>query len=144
MRRATLLLASLLVLPLLGSGSPREYDDHTKTIGLEGTWQIVSINIAGQQSIVTKHCVQTFRDGKWFYSQEDGFSAGGTYTTDKSRSPAFLDETRMEPSPRTTKIIYRIDGATLQTAFSDANDGGRPTGFREEGIHIINWKRVSK
>jgi hypothetical protein len=41
-------------------------------------------------------------------------------------------------------MIYRIDGAMLQTAFSDANDGGRPTSFREEGIHIINWKRVPK
>lgn len=142
MRRVRLVLLVLVVLPQLGSASPKEYDDHTKPIGLEGTWQIVSINIAGQHSIVTKRCVQTFHAGKWSYSEDGGFSAEGTNTTDNRRTPAFLDETRTEPSSRTMKCIYRIEGAMLRTAFRDANDGERPTRFGEEGIHIINWKRV--
>jgi hypothetical protein len=33
----SLLSAVLLVIPLVGSDSPKEYDDKTKTVGIEGT-----------------------------------------------------------------------------------------------------------
>ena len=40
MHRLSLLLAVLLVLPLFGSDSPKEYDDRAKIAGIEGVWRL--------------------------------------------------------------------------------------------------------
>jgi hypothetical protein len=45
MRR--LLLAALLVLSLLGSDSPREYDDRTQDMGIEGDWLLLRVETDG-------------------------------------------------------------------------------------------------
>jgi uncharacterized protein (TIGR03067 family) len=138
-----LLAGVLLVAPWLGSDSLKEYCDAMERDELQGTWQIITISVAGRQTKPSgEHCFQTFQGGKWSYSEDGTLLTGGIYKTDNGRMPGFLDETRTEPSPRTTKNIYRIEGGMLRTAFRDANEGECPTGFREEGIHIITWKRV--
>lgn len=44
----------LLVLPLLGSDSAKEYDDRAEITGIEGTWQIVSGGVIGM--VQCKRC----------------------------------------------------------------------------------------
>ena len=139
------LLAALLVLPLLGSDSPKEYDDKVEVAGIEGTWQMVDISDAGQKREPgVERCIQIFRGGKWSYSEAGRPSTAGTYTTDKTRVPAFLDESYGTSLEEARKYIYRIEGDTLRTAFRNANEGERPTSFDEPRLYIMTWKRLAK
>jgi uncharacterized protein (TIGR03067 family) len=137
------LFTVLLVLPLLGSDSLKEYNDATRAEELEGTWQIVGAGYGAQQQTFAGPCVVTFRGGKWSYTQPLGFVEGGSYKTNNGRMPAALDEmqtTRLD-SQGTRRYIYRIEGDTLRTA---CKDGLRdlPASFDEKGIWVVTWKRV--
>jgi uncharacterized protein (TIGR03067 family) len=145
MRSLRLLIAALLVVLLLGSGSPREYDDRTEIDSLEGTWRMVAINDEGKEKTPSvERCIETFRGGKWSYSENGRPSTAGTYTTNKNRTPSFLDQS-YEPNPgRARMCIYWIKGDTLRIAFRLRNEGVRPTSFDENGLYIMTWKRLPK
>jgi uncharacterized protein (TIGR03067 family) len=145
MRRTVCLLAALLVLPLLGSDSPKEDDGATEAVGVEGTWEVISVCRDGEQwGLPSGPWVQINRGGKWTFRQRDKLSTEGVYTTDTSRTPPTFDETtttRGAGEGRTRKLIYRLEGDKLLTA---ARLGGHeyPKSFHEEGLHIVTWKRV--
>jgi hypothetical protein len=75
-----LVVAVLLVLPLFGSDSPKEYDDKTENVGIEGKWRLID----GKN-------VVTFRSGTYTVDDGDGNPWRGTYRTDKSHYPHHLD-----------------------------------------------------
>jgi uncharacterized protein (TIGR03067 family) len=147
MRRfVCLLVGVLLVVPALGSDSPKEYGGATDGDELQGTWELVSSGCVGRESPphpLHRPCIQTYRRGKWTYQQAGRVLDEGTYTSDSRRKLAFLDETKTggEAARRTQEYIYRIDGDTLRTAFR-LDERGRPQSFDEDDLFIIIYKRV--
>jgi uncharacterized protein (TIGR03067 family) len=147
MRRSACLLAALLVLPSLGSDSPKEYDGATARNELEGTWERVSATPAGGKAVIALpgECVETFRHGRWVYRHKGRIVSEGVYRTDSSRQPAHLDEstTAENEAGITRRFIYRLEGDTLRTAFVP---GSReyPKSFDETGAWVATWKRVAK
>src|SRR5689334_19381814 len=111
MRRMIWLLAGvLLVVPSLGSDSPKGYDGATiQEDDLQGEWRTVNRDwTADRQSPDL-----TFRGGK-YVAAVGGFAEVGTYTIDTSRRPAHLNQTTVSRfGPLYRNCIYRIDGDTL-------------------------------
>jgi uncharacterized protein (TIGR03067 family) len=131
MRPVLLLLPVLCVLALLGSDSPREYDNRTEYTGLDGTWQMVDAAI-----------VLTCRGSTWKFNTGGRDSWRGTQRIDITREPHHLD-LYYENGPyqgKTLKCIYKIDGDTLTIAGYSAEK--RPTGFQEAMILISKYKRI--
>jgi uncharacterized protein (TIGR03067 family) len=145
MRRTVSFLAVvLLVVPLLGSDAARNYGGATEAVGVEGTWEVISVCRDGEQwGLPSGPWVQINRGGKWTFRQGDKLSMEGDYTTDTSRTPPTFDETttRGAEEGHTRKFIYRLEGDKLLTA---ARLGGHeyPKSFHEDGLHIVTWKRL--
>jgi uncharacterized protein (TIGR03067 family) len=139
------LLAALLILPLLGSDSPKEYDDATAAIDeLQGKWQLVAVRVERDKPFaeVTSASHITYRAGQW--SSVSGFAGKrGTYTTNPTRWPSHLDVTPNSGQGGVRRYLYRVDGDTLQVAVGP-DLRIRPTSFDEEGVTISMWKRVEK
>ena len=110
------LFAILLVVPLLGSDSPKEYDDATVNGTIEGTWRETGFEITGQKMKVNFEVVKTYRSGT-FTIVSPGPSVG-SYRIDYSRNPPELDwmPTSGVHKGKTIKWIYQIDGDTLKIA----------------------------
>jgi uncharacterized protein (TIGR03067 family) len=144
MRRTVCLLAVLLVLSLLGSDSPKEYDGATEMNGIEGTWRRVKVEYEGQPVKGFPHSLLTFRNGRWEASDVE-IPAAGKHTTNLRRTPAHLDEL-VEDGRERNKVwllIFQVDGDTLRIAFR-ADGRGRPESFNEAGVYTVVWKRVKK
>ena len=135
----------LLEPPLLGSDSPKKYDDRTEVDELQGTsWQAVAWESAGERQADKGQLIHTFRDGQWRISLVA--EPIGAYTTDTSHYPArlnrieFLDDGKVQ----TWKCIYHIDGDTLRIAYKE-DGGNRPKSFDDNaGLHIEFYKRWKK
>jgi uncharacterized protein (TIGR03067 family) len=140
-----LLAVVLLVLPVLGSDTPKEYDGAAKADELEGSWAFVMGGVPGAMDFDVPRLptVLTFRRGKWEYRQGGEVMSEGVYATDTSRNPATLDETTKGGGQAVSerRILYRVDGDTLRTAYR-VGEGERPKRFDEGGIYIVIWKRV--
>lgn len=134
---------ALVVLSLLGSDSPKEFDDRTEIAGIEGTWQIVTSGTPGHQTHPDTPCIETLQGGKFVYSENGVMHQQGTYTSRVDRVPCYLDETTAEGiTPKgTKKFIYRRNDDRLLTAYG-AQTSERPRSFDEDGIFVIVWKRV--
>jgi uncharacterized protein (TIGR03067 family) len=147
MRRTVCLLAALLVLPSLGSDSPKEYDGATARNELEGTWERVSAAPVGEKAVISLpgECVETFRDGRWVYRHKGRVISEGVYTADSTRRPCAFDEstTAEHEAGITRRFIYRLEGDTLRIAFVP---GSReyPKNFDQTGAWGATWKRVAK
>jgi uncharacterized protein (TIGR03067 family) len=148
MRGTVCLLATvMLVLPSLGSDSPKEYDGATARNELEGTWERVSATPAVGKTVIALpgECVETFRDGRWVYRNKGRLVSEGVYRADDTRRPCALDEstTAEHEAGITRRFIYRLEGDTLRTAFVP---GSRecPKSFDETGAWVATWKRVAK
>jgi uncharacterized protein (TIGR03067 family) len=138
------LLAVLLVLPLLGSDSPKEYDDRTQTLGIDGTWRIVAAERDGKSERFTE-AVITYRAGKYLTEGGSRVISQGTYVVDTSRNPASLDMTDpMIGGGKPLLLIYRVDEDTLWTTNGAGLNLPRPSGFHEKGLIILTFKRVKK
>jgi uncharacterized protein (TIGR03067 family) len=132
MRRLSLLLAVLFVVPLLGSDSPTEYNTTTvREDELQGVWR------QGEKDYI-------FHAGKWVVYVGNR-AVLGTYTTDTDQKPAHLDLTQVSDKGEvlTRKCIYRIEGGTLRIA-REQDGGPRPKSFEEKAAIIITWERVKK
>jgi uncharacterized protein (TIGR03067 family) len=146
MRSLHLLIAALLVVPLLGSDSPKEYDDATAKDELQGTWHLVGYERHGQLIEISPGGIQTFRGGQWVYHQLGTKSSyGGSYKADPNQTPRLLDETKTTAPDygETTKFIYQLDGDKLRTA-RRLSPPGRPQSFEEDDIYVVVWKRVAR
>jgi uncharacterized protein (TIGR03067 family) len=115
MRRATLLLSAMLVLPLLGSDSPKEYNDAAQMDSIEGSWQLLAVEHDGRK-VNSITWILTFRGGKFTREDSDGDQGMGVYNFDTKQKPYHLD---LIPE-RGTKYavsaeIAHIHGDTLRT-----------------------------
>jgi len=139
LRIVWLLAGVLLVVLSLGSGAPKGYDGTVAwKDGLQGTWHTVAGEIGGERVLLVADADQTFRAGKWYVSS----NSEGTYTTDESYRPAYLDK-RFPATGELRKYIYRVDGDTLWIGCMP--DGcNRPTSFDDKGICVVIWKRVKQ
>ena len=64
MRRLSLLPAALFVVSLFGSDSPKEYDDKTEIVGIEGTWRLIEMGVQrGRRAKYEALIVMKFRSG---------------------------------------------------------------------------------
>jgi uncharacterized protein (TIGR03067 family) len=123
MRHLTLLFVALLILPLLGSDSPKEYNDRTvQENDIQGTWR-------------SDGAVLRFRAGKLFTL--DGYSLPRDYTTDTTCKPAHLD---VANGSGQIKFIYQIKGDLLEIAFRPT--GQRPKSFDDADVRVFTYKRV--
>src|SRR5437868_2823048 len=110
MRRIVCLLVGvLLVVPSLGSDSPKDYDGTTEQDDLQGTWQLVGASL---------RCVMTNRGGTFSCEYSSGEKVGGSYRIDPAHSPPRLDWTPANGGYRGKRafMIYQIDGDTLRVA----------------------------
>src|SRR5262249_53932417 len=142
-RHRAMLLAAPLVLLLLGSDAPKEYDGATESGSLEGTWQLVALEINGAPAgTFDQGFGLTFR-GRTYRSRGAGGGRPGPYSLDPVGKPPPLDR-RPPPGPsagQTRKNIYQLEGDTLRLGSVSAV-GDRPRSFREEGIRVFVLKRV--
>src|ERR1700722_12121645 len=114
MRRLSPLLAVLLVILLLGSDSPKDYDDRTEYVGIEGMWRLTAYEFGGRKVKLPFQVVLIYRDETFVYKRSDGDTTQGNYRIDPSRNPAPLD---LIPSSgnfkgQTHKWIYQINNDT--------------------------------
>ena len=140
MRRLSLLLAVLFVVPLFGSDSPMEYDDKTVNCGIEGTWRLVEIELNGEVAgTFSYQDVTTFHNGTY-----TGDTIGGRYRIDPTRSPPHLDwlPSCFAIKDPPTKSMYKIDGDMLITAIMDDHSNNRPQGFKDKGVRVFIRKQV--
>jgi uncharacterized protein (TIGR03067 family) len=143
MRQIVCLLAALLVLPSLGSDSPKEYDGATESDGIEGTWQAVSVENSGGRYPTPAEWRMTFRAGKFTWTG-GGLHPQGSYKVDAGKQPAWVDMTYQPKGDPTWNNIYRIDGDTLKIAWTLGN-GERPQSFDIDGDRrrsVSTFKRV--
>jgi uncharacterized protein (TIGR03067 family) len=143
-----MLLFALLVLPLLGSDSPKDYDGASEADDIRGTWELTSIGAPGigiNMRPPSDGCVTTFRGGTYTNRYYDGETIHGSYCVAPCRKPSHLD---LRPSGgiyrgQTWKKIYEIEGATLRVAH-DTDADCRPEGFSDRHVILLIYKRVKK
>lgn len=130
------LLAALLIVPLLGSDSPKEYDDHATQSGLEGTWQVVECNFCGERSKPSQPWTLLLRRGTFVEDNGDGNLRNGSYCIDPMHNPRRLDRDGC-------KEIYELSGDTLRIAYRLDQPEQYPQGFAGGRCEVVTvYKRV--
>lgn len=142
MRRLSLLFAVLLIVPLLGSNSPKEYDDRTEEVGIEGTWQLLAVERNGEK-VNPITWVLALRGGKFTRADSDGDKVNGVYRFDTTQKPYHLD---LIPEPGTKYVrsaeIAEIHGPTLKTAWTSSCWANRPSSLHDKDIYVGTFKRL--
>jgi uncharacterized protein (TIGR03067 family) len=147
MRRIVCLLAGvLLVVPVLGSDSPKEYGDATEIDGIEGTWRFVSAERIGGDVKRVEWAgppILTFRGGRYVGLRDGRTVEQGDYWVDNRQTPRHFDRFPESGPNRgfTLPYIYRVDGNTLKIA-QKSDNLERPTGFTQGDVIILSWQRV--
>ena len=138
------LLTVLLVVPLFGFDSPKEYGDRTEHVGIEGAWRLTEVQLNGNNAPPTQ-AVDTFYT-KTYTVTLNGKTSGGSYRIDITHKPSHLDLTPSDPvasGGKTVWHIYQIDGDTLRIArMSRKPTLLRPQGFKDKGLIVLTYKRV--
>jgi uncharacterized protein (TIGR03067 family) len=136
MRRSILVLTGVLLsVVALGSDSPKEYDDRTEAIGIDGTWRMVT----------SEKNVMTCYSGTWTMNDGGGEPWRGTYRIGPAHKPCQLDRYYANGpyGGKAYKFIYQIDGETLRIGgMIDFNDRQRPQDFNDKGVSVWIYKRV--
>jgi uncharacterized protein (TIGR03067 family) len=138
------LVCALLVLPLLGSDLPKEYDGATRDTELEGSWrQVGAIWNGGVTEGMEREYVWTYHNGKETTHLDGDLIAQRPFTVRASFRPGRMDcfETVGEHKGKTWRHIYRIEGDTLWIAHGPV-DGERPRGFESANVYVGIYKRV--
>src|SRR5260370_32999216 len=119
MKRCLLiLLAVLLVGLLLGSDSPKEYNDEIKTDGLEGEWDKVDVLYGGQHLGRSGHPTLIIQRHQFTW-QGGGETTPGNYTVDTKTKPAHTIQlpTRGPCKGTTWKMVHQVEGDRLTIAY---------------------------
>jgi uncharacterized protein (TIGR03067 family) len=134
-------LAVLLTLPLLGSGSSKEYDDRTEMTGIEGTWQLLAVEHDGKK-VNPITWVLTFRRGRFTREDSNGGKGEGVYRFDSKQKPYHVDFI-FEPGTNyaSTSEIAEMHGDILSMAW-DRSGQHRPGSFHDREIWIGTFKRL--
>jgi len=133
MRRIVCLLAGvLLVVPSLGSDTPKGDDGATEIDRLEGTWRATGKK-PEEWSI-------TYRGGRYRIDE----THRGRYRIDATRTPPHLDLVPEAGTQGTKSIfIFQIDGDTLRIAWRlPPNEAVPPQTFDEKGVVTATYQRV--
>jgi uncharacterized protein (TIGR03067 family) len=145
MRRLSLLLAVLFVLPLLGSDSPKEYDDSVRFDGgLEGEWKKVEVFYQGQNLGASGQPSLVIHKQRFTWSGSTPATTG-TFTVDPGKRPARTDQTPLNgPGTGSTwKMIYQVEGDKLLIAYTFTMTE-YPKGFDDRDSFVTVMKRVRK
>ncbi len=140
MRRLLPLFAVVLVGPLLGSDSPRDYENAAVTGDpLAGEWTRVGLVLAGAD-LGAPHWVITFRDGK-YTGNTGGAPETGTYTVNGGR----LDMVRTGGAACNSSghFLFHVDGDTLKLSYYNGA-AKRPETFGAADMAVSTFKRVRK
>ena len=127
---------------LLGSDSPKDYDDRIAPASLVGTWNLLRLTRNGQDDKAVEWNL-VFRADT--YSWVGTVQVDGTYKINTGRTPAELDLSPMV-APRqskTSRCIFRIDGDTLLIALFEP-ETERPRSFGDKDIQTLTLQRVKK
>ena len=138
-------LIVMLALGLLGSDSPKEWDDRVEEYGLEGTWRLVSAIDGGPPpGPGTTSDTMTFHRGRFVW-HEGSNTLAGTYTTWPANRPAGLDLIHEEGplKNRSWLGVYKLDGDKLYIATRSSSDD-RPNGFTGPELSTWIWKRQNR
>jgi uncharacterized protein (TIGR03067 family) len=142
----TLLVGVLLTVAVLGSDSPKGYDDTTDSGGIEGKWQLLEVEWKGEKTQLAFQVVITLRGRTLTYDSTHDLVQGNC-RIDSTCKPLRVDwiPSAKGLTARTLKFIYQIDGDTLRVAFlwNGGLDVQRPRGFTDEGVYIAVFKRVN-
>ena len=131
-------LAALLVLPLLGSDSPKQYDDAAQEAGIEGDWSPIWTEWAGRISPEKPDQLYSYHAGqfRWTTGQTEG-----TYVVDRRYHPARLTEQTANKNS-TFRNVFQIDGSILRVGYLESGSG-YPTGFNDKRPMTIEvYRRV--
>jgi uncharacterized protein (TIGR03067 family) len=145
MRRLSLLFAVLFVVLLLGSDSPKEYDDRAEYVTIEGAWRLTECTQNGEpMPLGRRPTVMTLRGGTLTFDTGYGHIDRGTYRAAPVRKLSHFDRVPVfGPFPCVSaRCISRIDGDTLRIASFPGRDDERPRGFDDEDVIIETYKRV--
>ena len=127
----------MLVVALLGSNSPKEYDDRAQDGAIEGDWLLVRVEICGTTMDAGPYSPCISRGGKFRWAGQDEDT--GTYSVDTGFQPPPLTENAME---ETYRNIFQIHGGTLRVAHRKPGDG-YPKGFDDRKNLIVEvYRRV--
>lgn len=141
MRRLACLLTGMLVVLVLGSDSPKEYDDNMELASIEGTWQLLAVVHDGEK-VNPITWVLTFRGGKLTRKDSDGDNGEGVYKFDTTQKPYQLD---LIPGPGAKFArgwqIAEIHGDILKTAW-DRTYEKRPRSFHDQDLWFGTFKRL--
>jgi uncharacterized protein (TIGR03067 family) len=147
MRRLICLLAGVLFCVVaLGSDSPKEYDDRTEAVAIEGDWRLTEFEFKGAKATPSVHGVLTYRGGIFSLKYGGIESLGGTYRIDATQKPPHIDwiPASGELKGKALLLIYQIDGDTLRLGFMTGGAWSRPQGFNGDGVAFETYKRVKK
>ena len=130
------LLAALLILPLLGSDSPKEYDDSTiLEDACLGEWTRVTLRMNGNELALN--------DGWTITIRRDSF----TESVGKHTMPCRIEHgspNRLTLTPlKDGQFLFRVEGETLILGYYNGAVG-RPKGWDDPTIHVSTFKRVKK
>jgi uncharacterized protein (TIGR03067 family) len=146
MRRLSLLFAVLVVVLLLGSDSPRDYDDKVKIVDeVDGTWKLIWIEYGGLIAGCRKDLVMNCSKGTYIVNYGGVEEERGCYRIEPTRKPPQFDYTPSngEHQSQTSRCIYEIQGDTLKIVEMPLwGDTRRPQGFKDKGVRILNYKRI--
>ena len=113
MRRTVCLLAAMLILPAVGSDSPKDYNDRMEEVSIEGTWLMVRLEANGSTIPIRPNEIYTYQGSNFHCA--DG-ELDGTYSVDGSVRPARLVEHVMK-GIETCENIFQVEGDTLRSRF---------------------------
>lgn len=120
-------LATQVCLMLLACCTPATGADE-KSRDLDGSWSIVSVELAGQAVEGLAGAELTFAGGVKSLKLPGGAIEKGTYTLASAPTPKQIDSTTDE-KPGVEKGIYAVEGDTLKLCLATAG-GPRPAEFR--------------
>lgn len=141
-------LAIVAVAALLGSDDPKEKAARSELEALQGTWEMISLEINGQK--VPDRQVRTARlivAGNRYTPLYDDRVISETFTLDPSRTPKAIEFTYVN-GPRkgeTVKGIYKVEGDRYIMCRAMGADDPRPTGFASQpdsGQALVVWRRA--
>jgi uncharacterized protein (TIGR03067 family) len=147
MRRLSLVLAAVFVLPLIGSDSPKGYDDRAEEPGIEGTWRAMTFEYRGDKRQPERQSVITFCGGTLTCDWSDGDLWQGNYRIDPSRKPPYLDwiPSKGYFAGKTLRALYERNGDTLRIVYLPSMGyDQRPQSFNDYHVLIWTYQRVKK
>lgn len=140
-------LHALLVLAvgLLVAADAKEDDAKKELKKLEGTWQVVSMEMDGQKQPEdeAKQFKIVIKGNKYTLKRGDDTVNQGTFTIDATKKPKTIDikPTEGDNAGQTMLGIYEQDGDTQKTCYAQP-DKKRPTKFSSDnGQTLIVQKR---